>query len=148
MVLVPTLRRLSLCIASTTSINRRILSISRSLSSLPSLTSSNMPPTPWKPNQYPPTRRSDHVDVYKSEAKGEVRVPDPYNWLESDTEETDQWTTVQADFARKYLDQNSNRDKLEKEIRNNSDYAKVCTYMQSWLFYDSIIPESSSLHRA
>ena len=51
-------------------------------------------PTPWVPDRYPAARRSDHVDVYKSEEKGEVRVPDPYNWLEKDSEETDKWTTA------------------------------------------------------
>ena len=84
-----------------------------------------MAPTPWQPNSYPPTRRSDHVDVYKSESKGEVKVPDPYNWLEQNSEETDAWTTTQEKFTRQYLDQYSYRDKLEEEFRVNSDYAKV-----------------------
>ena len=63
--------------------------------------------------------------VYKSESKGEVKVPDPYNWLEQNSEETDAWTTTQEKFTRKYLDQYSYRDKLEEEFRVNSDYAKV-----------------------
>lgn len=81
--------------------------------------------TPWTPNQYPRARRSDHVDVYKSEKQGEVRVPDPYQWLEENTEETDQWTTAQDVFTRSYLDKNPARTKLEQEIRANTDYAKV-----------------------
>ena len=85
-----------------------------------------MSPTPWQPNTYPLTRRSDHVDVYKSEAKGEVKVPDPYNWLEQHNEETEAWTTTQEKFTRQYLDQYSFRDKLEEEFKVNSDYAKVC----------------------
>lgn len=81
--------------------------------------------TPWTPNQYPRARRSDHVDVYKSEKQGDVRVSDPYQWLEEHAEETDQWTTAQDAFTRSYLDKNPARSKLEQEIRANTDYAKV-----------------------
>ena len=84
-----------------------------------------MPLTAWTRNQYPPTRRSDHVDVYKSETRGEVKVADPYQWLEAQSEETDKWTTAQEAFTRKYLDQNPDRQKLEDEIRTNTDFAKV-----------------------
>jgi hypothetical protein len=80
----------------------------------------------WAPKTYPPARRSDHVDVYKSEAKGEVRVADPYNWLEdADSAETDAWTTSQEQYTRSYIDQIAERGRLEKEIRTNTDYAKV-----------------------
>ena len=82
--------------------------------------------TPWTPNVYPSSRRTDHVDVYKSESLGEVHVPDPYNWLEKDTSETDAWTTTQADFTRKYLDQNPFHGQLETQFRANFDYEKVC----------------------
>lgn len=84
-----------------------------------------MTPTPWTPNQYPPARRSDHVDVYKSEKQGEVRVTDPYQWLEEHTDETDAWTSAQDAFTRTYLDKNPDRAKLEKAIRENTDYEKV-----------------------
>lgn len=82
-------------------------------------------PTPWKTNNYPSARRSDHVDVYKSETKGEVRVHDPYQWLEGNTEETEQWTTAQEAYTREFLDKNPERQVLEDEIRRNTDYAKV-----------------------
>lgn len=99
---------------------RRILGqITRNLSS------ATMVPTPWTPNTYPATHRSDHVDVYKSAAKGEVRVADPYQWLEEYSDETDKWTTSQALFTRSYLDKNTDRQKLEDVIRTNTDYAKV-----------------------
>lgn len=81
--------------------------------------------TAWTPNAYPPARRSDHVDVYKSEAKGEVKVPNPYEWLEHNTEETENWTTAQEAFTREYLSKNTDRQILEDEIRKNTDYAKV-----------------------
>jgi len=81
--------------------------------------------TPWTPNEYPPTRRSDHVDVYKSASRGEVRVADPYQWLEEHTKETDKWTSAQEVYTRSYLDKNSDLPKLEKAFRECTDYAKV-----------------------
>ncbi|KAF8075884.1 prolyl oligopeptidase [Lyophyllum atratum] len=83
-----------------------------------------MAPTCWTPNAYPPTRRSDHVDIYKSAAKGEVRVSDPYQWLEEYTDETDKWTTSQELFTRSYLDKNADRQRLEDAFRASMDYAK------------------------
>lgn len=79
----------------------------------------------WTPNRYPPARRSDHVDVYKSEKHGEVRVADPYQWLEHSSEETEGFVNAQVALTREFLDSNPDRQKLEDEIRNNSDYAKV-----------------------
>lgn len=84
-----------------------------------------MAPTPWIPGVYPPTRRSDHVDLYKSALKGEVRVSDPYQWLEEYSDETDKWTTSQEVFTRTYLDKNPDRQRLEDVFRSNMDYAKV-----------------------
>ncbi len=86
---------------------------------------SSIAPTAWNTHSYPPAHRSEHVDVYKSEAKGEVRVSDPYQWLEENTEETEKWTTAQEAFTRAYLDKNPDRQKLEDEITANTDYAKV-----------------------
>lgn len=83
--------------------------------------------TLWTPGKYPPTRRSEHFDMYKSELRGEVRVPNPYEWLEQPTQETEEWTSQQDAFTRQYLDQNPDRQKLEDEMRANSDFAKVHT---------------------
>jgi len=63
--------------------------------------------TTWIPNMYPPARRSDHVDVYKSEAKGQVKVADPYQWLEKNSAETNEWITAQEAFTKQYLEQAS-----------------------------------------
>ena len=92
---------------------------------IPSHTRTIMSPTPWTPNQYPKARRSDHVDVYKSEEHGEVSVADPYQWLEVNSKETDTWTSEQDAFTRAYLDKNPDHAKLQKEIRANTDYEKV-----------------------
>jgi prolyl oligopeptidase len=81
--------------------------------------------TPWTPGNYPPTRRSDHVDVYKSAANGQVAVPDPYCWLEKRTDEVEKWVTAQGQFARSYLDQNLDRQKFADLLRSSVDYPKV-----------------------
>ncbi|KIK99823.1 hypothetical protein PAXRUDRAFT_30278 [Paxillus rubicundulus Ve08.2h10] len=112
-----------------------------------------MPPTPWTPNQYPDARRSDHVDIYKSEKHGEVRVADPYQWLEQNTEETDKWTSAQDAFTRTYLDNNPDRVKLEKEIRANTDYEKFSApalkYDGRWYwYYNTGLQAQSVLYRS
>ena len=88
-------------------------------------TLATMPPTPWTPNRYPPARRSDHIEVYKSASAGDVRVSDSYQWLEEYTDETDKWTSAQEAFTRNYLDKNSDLPRLEAAFRNSNDYAKV-----------------------
>jgi hypothetical protein len=80
---------------------------------------------PWVPNRYPPARRTDHTEVYKSATRGDVRVPDPYVWLEDATAETEAWVDAQERFTRAYLDQLPDRERLEKAIRANTDYARV-----------------------
>lgn len=90
-----------------------------------SLSLSTMARTPWVPNTYPSARRSDHVDIYKSAARGEVRVPDPYQWLEEYTDETDKWTSAQEAFTRSYLDKNPDLPRLENVFRDCNDYPKV-----------------------
>ena len=94
-----------------------------------------MPPTTWAPDSYPPSRRSDHVDVYQSASKGEVQVPDPYQWLEENSDEVDKWTTAQTAFTQAYLDQNADRQKLEDKFRASKDYVKVIDDRCIILFY-------------
>lgn len=80
----------------------------------------------WIPNRYPQARRSDHIDTYKSESKGQVQVPDPYRWLEeNESEETDRWVSAQEEFTRGFLDSCTDRQKLEDAIRKSTDYPKV-----------------------
>jgi hypothetical protein len=79
----------------------------------------------WTPQCYPPTRRSDHVDVYRSGAGVEVKVSDPYDWLEKDSEEQEKWLAAQEALARNFLDAHPDRVKLEEEIRASTDYEKV-----------------------
>ncbi|KAG2014056.1 prolyl oligopeptidase [Coprinopsis cinerea AmutBmut pab1-1] len=79
----------------------------------------------WTPNTYPPARRSDHVDTYKSASKGEVKVPDPYRWMEEYTEETDKWTTAQEAYTRAYIDEYPHRKRLEDAFLASQDYARA-----------------------
>jgi hypothetical protein len=81
--------------------------------------------TSWTPHCYPPTRRSDYIDVYRSEAQGKVEVPDPYVWLEKDGEERGRWLASQEALARNFLDSHPDRARLEEEIRASTDYEKV-----------------------
>ncbi|KIJ56911.1 hypothetical protein M422DRAFT_149708 [Sphaerobolus stellatus SS14] len=82
-----------------------------------------MAPVQWK-GEYPPAHRSDHVDTYRSEKNGEVKVPDPYQWLETSSPETEKWIDAEIEITTKFLDQDQNTDKLEKLITQNVDYAK------------------------
>lgn len=82
------------------------------------------PSSAWTPHSYPPTRRSDHVDVYRSGAGGEVKVSDPYVWLEKDGEEQEKWLAAQEALARNFLDAHPDRIRLEEEIRTSTDYEK------------------------
>lgn len=79
----------------------------------------------WIPHRYPPTRRSDHVDVYQSEGKGEVNIPNPYSWLEKGGEERERWLAAQEALARNFLDAHPDRARLEEEIKASTDYEKV-----------------------
>jgi prolyl oligopeptidase len=99
-----------------------------------------MPPTPWTPGNYLPTRRSDHVDIYTCAAKGEVRVPDPYQWLEENSDDVDKWMTAQAAFTQTYLDRNADREKLEEKFRASTNYAKVITPLLSHISSSCLKP--------
>ncbi|KDR68475.1 hypothetical protein GALMADRAFT_78538 [Galerina marginata CBS 339.88] len=107
----------------------------------------------WAPGNYPSTRRSDHVDTYQSASKGEVPVPDPYQWLEESTDEVDKWTTAQADLAQSYLDQNADIQKLAEKFRASRNYAKFSapTLLDDghwYWFYNRGLQSQSVLYRS
>lgn len=99
----------------------------------------------WIPHCYPPTYRSDHIDVYQSEAQGEVKVPDPYAWLEKDGEERKRWLSSQEALARKLLDSHPDRAMLEDEIRSSTDYERVSS-LTLWTQEVVCIGQSSSVY--
>lgn len=83
--------------------------------------------TPWDPAKtpYPPVRRSDTVETFKSAKKGEVRLPDPYDWLhDPDSAETQDFVKRQGDFTRAYLDQYKDRKVFTDELRKNWNYPR------------------------
>jgi prolyl oligopeptidase len=96
-----------------------------------------MTPTPWIPDKYPAAKRSDHIDVYKSATKGEVRVADPYQWMEEYSDEVDKWISAQERFTRSYLDKNVDRQKLEDAFRASMNYAKVTESDTPTLYHPS-----------
>ncbi|KDR74502.1 hypothetical protein GALMADRAFT_70906 [Galerina marginata CBS 339.88] len=109
--------------------------------------------TPWLPNAYPPARRSDHVDIYKSALRGDVRVQDPYQWLEEYTDETDKWTTAQEVFTRTYLDKNPDLPRLEKAFQACNDYPKsYAPYLHDdnrwYWYYNSGLEPQTALYRS
>jgi prolyl oligopeptidase len=55
----------------------------------------------------------------------EVKVSDPYDWLEKDSEEREKWLAAQAALTRNFLDAHPDRVRLEEEIRASTDYEKV-----------------------
>lgn len=55
----------------------------------------------------------------------EVKVSDPYVWLEKDGEEQEKWLAAQEALARNFLDAHPDRIRLEGEIRASTDYEKV-----------------------
>lgn len=87
-----------------------------------------MAPTPWDPKAtpYPSVRRDETFEeVFKSQKRGEVSVKDPYNWLhEPDSAETKEFVQKQGDFARAYLQQQPDGDKLKAAITDNYSYAR------------------------
>jgi len=101
---------------------------------------STMSLTPWTPGNYLPARRSDHVDIYTTASKSEIHVPDPYQWLEENSDEVDKWTTAQAAFTQAYLDQNADRQKLEDKFRASMNYAKVIIRPLAYILSSSLNP--------
>lgn len=78
-------------------------------------------------NPYPPARRSDDVHIYKSAKHGEVKVQDPYFWLEippSESKETKEWTTAQAAFTDAYSKDCHDREEMKKRLEANMNYAR------------------------
>jgi len=104
---------------------RPLSSLAPSPRPLGRFTLTSMASNDWIPNRYPQSRRSDHVDVYKSKAQGSVDVPDPYHWLEENSEETTRWVTEQEKYTREYLHSSPNWKRIEADIRKVTDYAKV-----------------------
>ncbi|RJF72444.1 S9 family peptidase [Deinococcus cavernae] len=79
-------------------------------------------------NAYPDTRRGDHVDVYRNRQGEEVRVPDPYRWLEDpDAPETREWVEAQNRVSDAVLGELPARQAYIQRLTQLWDYARPGT---------------------
>jgi prolyl oligopeptidase len=79
-------------------------------------------------NDYPETRRVEHVDEYFG-----VEVPDPYRWLEADVRESDEvaeWVRMQNAVARSFLDAIPERPAIEKRLIELWNYERYSSPRQ------------------
>lgn len=73
----------------------------------------------WDPRStpFPPVRRGDVVFQYRShEAKGNVSVPDPYNWFESG--DAEEFINSQVAFTKTYVDKLEDVDAIRSAIKD------------------------------
>src|SRR5687767_427457 len=83
------------------------------------------------PFKYPQTRKVDHVDVYH-----DVKVPDPYRWLEDDNaEETKQWVAAQNKVTFAYLEQIPFRKQLFDRLWRLYEYERYSAPSRKGPYY-------------
>jgi len=71
--------------------------------------------------KYPKTKTVDSVDIYF-----DVKVKDPYRWLEDDrSKETQAWVKAQNKITNAYLDKIPFRNQLKERLSNLWNYEKV-----------------------
>lgn len=78
-------------------------------------------------NPFPSAKRSEHQDTYTSKANGQVKVADPYQWLESppsQSKDTKQWVEAQAAFAQSYITGYPQRDLIKKRLEETFSYPR------------------------
>ena len=115
-------------------------------------------PARWSPqtHPYPAARRSDAATTYKSAKHGEVRVPEPYDWLEkppSESAETRTWTEAQAAYTQNFLEACSDTATLRERLEKNWDYARCSAPSRKrdgryYYSYNSGLAPQSQLYRA
>ncbi|MER2998651.1 prolyl oligopeptidase family serine peptidase [Pontibacter populi] len=68
---------------------------------------------------YPDTKKVDHVDNYHGK-----QVADPYRWLETHTDEVDQWIKAQNEVTQEYLGDIDFRDNIKARLTEIWNYPK------------------------
>jgi prolyl oligopeptidase len=80
---------------------------------------------------YPATRKVDQVDVYHG-----VKVADPYRWLEDDNSPaTAAWVEAENKVTFPYLEAIPYRDRMQKRVKQVSDYAKYSSPSRKGPYY-------------
>ncbi|EGC37993.1 hypothetical protein DICPUDRAFT_53590 [Dictyostelium purpureum] len=77
--------------------------------------------------QYPEAKREDTFDIYKSKEKGEVKINEPYRWLEDqNSEETKKWVNEENKVTRSFLDGDGKgvSEKILEELLKGQDYER------------------------
>ena len=70
---------------------------------------------------YPATAKIDHDEEYFG-----TKVADPYYWLEDDeSEETEEWVTLQNEVTFNYLDQINFREQVKSRLEELMDYERI-----------------------
>lgn len=83
---------------------------------------------PGSPLTYPDALRGEHVDVYTNASGSEVRVPDPYRWLEDpDAPETRAWVEAQNRVTEEVLARLPAREAYRGRLTELWNYAKSGT---------------------
>lgn len=80
-----------------------------------------------QPLAYPSARRDEVYDTFKSAAKGQVKVHDPYRWLHeppSKSSDTKAFVEAQEKLTRDFLEQDPNRAALREKLTENWNYAR------------------------
>ncbi|PWN36824.1 uncharacterized protein FA14DRAFT_183194 [Meira miltonrushii] len=80
----------------------------------------------WDPHStpYPSVRRDDVIFQYRSEAaKGNVSVPDPYNWFEKS--DASDFIKSQLAFTKTYLNKLEDLDAMRTAIKDVSNYTPL-----------------------
>ncbi|KIO19472.1 hypothetical protein M407DRAFT_222802 [Tulasnella calospora MUT 4182] len=75
------------------------------------------------PLRYPTTRRTEHLDTYRTN-DGEVKVPDPYDWLEQENEERRSWLDQQGELTENLIGMCKYQQNLELELTKNWDFSR------------------------
>jgi prolyl oligopeptidase len=81
--------------------------------------------------EYPKTKKANQVDYY-----GDVKVLDPYRWLENDTaQDTKEWVKEQNQVTNDYLNKCTFKDILKSRIVQLNNYPKYSSPMKAGNFY-------------
>ncbi|KAG8809530.1 hypothetical protein FRC17_003398 [Serendipita sp. 399] len=107
----------------------------------------------WEPGRYPSARRGDTYDVYKSAKQGEVKIHDPYQWLETSSEETTTWIKDQVEFTNEYLNRIPDRTRLKTLMMENVDFEKFSAPSRKgdkrwYWYYNAGLQPQSVLYRS